>query len=262
MNSRLEKKSAHPRNHLSSKYERKLTIPNPRRLAQDFRMEDFLRVARTGLVNTTIEEKTPDGFSKVSTKTIINEDVRSVLRTMYSAFLGPSGSKKRLIAPVALTGSITSSGAGVGVLNGLCDPTGYSNWSAFAAIFDEFRVVGGALQVLSGYVNSIDATPAHGSAIYAGPAYACFDNDGTPSPLPSTIVQYPHYVVGNMHPAANKGVFEFKFKRPDLDVYSFIATNAPTASLGSVLFYCLGPVSVTFFHSYVMMLHIEFVGMK
>lgn len=229
-----------------------------RGLRSKYRAEDFLRVARTGMTKLVEEKKTDDGYTIVNTKVSITDSVRMVLRNMWEQSGGmEEKSNLRIRLPTTNSSFCSSNGSGFITQVYSMDPSGSNNWTEFAAIFDQFRVTGGRLQVmaLTGPVALNSATP------YYGPIMAAFDNDAGASATANVVASYPNYKLGNIQ-GVGQDKFEYSFKRPDLDVYPFVSTSTPSSSLGSVLTFGYTLASVTNVAMFNLTLDLEFVGIR
>jgi len=151
--------------------------------------------------------------------------------------------------------ALTSDGAGAIAGTIVMDPSGTAKWSYFAAIFDQFRVVGGQ-------VSFVSVLPVNSSA--NGSLMRCaFDNDSTTTPTAyndlsdySEVYDMPCVWTGG-------GVKKFHFLRPFVgktpqEGNIWYNETSPSSSPGGVKLYANGlSASVTYFKYFVDLL-VEF----
>lgn len=154
-------------------------------------------------------------------------------------------------------GTISSSAGGTisSVLN--MNPSGYTNWASFAALYDEFRIVGLKLTLISKQAFSV--TAANGMGVIV------FDNDDTTAL--TTINDGLEYDTRMIIPAvwANDRVFVKTFVRPNSGLSTnvpWIDVGTPASSLGSLKFLFTALSASTSYLDYSIELAIEFRGSR
>lgn len=210
-----------------------------------WKVQDFLRVAHSGMTRKITETKTPDGI-KIDSAVVLSDETRGLIRTM-----GSLQSNQRFKFDINNTSFISTNGSGAAAVSFSMDPTGAPNWTELAAIFDQFRVTGATLRIVQGGGNAANNVPS--------PIWAAYDNDNSVTPLPATIVAYQNFKFDTVNCAI---VFSYKAHRPDLGEYPFISTLTPSSSAGSIPVFIQGPISITNYCSFTLALHCEFLGIR
>jgi len=98
-------------------------------------------------------------------------------RTLNLALSSRSGLNDKVVRVLSGSGTVSSSGGGI--INNLfsLNPSGFSDWSTIAALYDEWRMVGVQIQLYS-------AIPLNSAALPA-PLIMVFDNDDNSTVLTS-----------------------------------------------------------------------------
>ncbi len=127
------------------------------------------------------------------------------------------------------SGTVSSDGAGTLVRTLLMDPSSASDWNLVSNYYDEFRVVGVRLLLLSSQQFSVTAINALG--------YIIFDNDSTAAPSFSTAQQYVNKrIIPSVFSHTNGKMLVYQHERPVSKSspipWSDVAT--PSGSPGSV----------------------------
>jgi len=157
---------------------------------------------------------------------------------------------------LAIQGTVSSSGGGV--ISGAfsMDPSGSAEWSSFAGIYDQFRVIGGNLKLVSCTANG------NLSVLNSICAFA-FDNDSGATPTTyGQIMQFAEItdVPGCWTSGAIK---QIPFRRPfrkgvPQSQFTWYDEASPSASPGSLKFYGSGFSNSITYWSYILEYVVEF----
>lgn len=128
-----------------------------------------------------------------------------------------------------------SNGAGSNVKGTLTmDPSASTDWSALAALYDEFRVVAIRSQFYPGY-QAGDQPSAKNST---PPLYVAYNDRTLPTPTVAAIINYQNMVViGPMHEFGTNHIYEAV--RPlagEATSISWYPTSSPGSSPGGIFF--------------------------
>lgn len=145
--------------------------------------------------------------------------------------------------------SLTMNGSGAYLAYISMDPSAQSEWSTYAALFDEFRIVTTAVHFIPVYAGSSTA----GSLIVA------YDNDSLVTPGSQTdVITYQNYKCDALY----KGL-TYLVRRPNVTSSAYwVDVASPSSSSGSVL-YSIGyssPSTVTC--QVITTYHVEFRGRR
>jgi len=161
--------------------------------------------------------------------------------------------KRRLTA----LGSMTSSG--IGVLNTVftMDPSVTGDWASCSALYDEFRVVGVRLRILSKTQNTV--------TLASNLVVICYDNDDSTALV--SLLQATEYQNMQVIPALwnDHHVFMFNFARPSAGTetslpWQDIAT--PALSTGGIKVYSDNLSTSTQYFTFVIEYAVEFRGVR
>lgn len=156
-----------------------------------------------------------------------------------------------------LVGTITSDGIGrikdVIPLN----PSTSSDWGSLAALYDEFRVVGCRLQIVSRTQNTV--------TLASNAVFIMFDNDS--NAVLTSYAEASEYQNSHMIPALfnNAHTYMFNFARPSAGKETTVAwcdVATPTQCLGAVKLYGDTLALSTNYFTYQMEWAIEFRGFR
>ncbi len=156
---------------------------------------------------------------------------------------------------LSVTGTIASDGAGViaGAIS--MNPSGSSEWSSFAVIYDQFRVLGGVLNLMC--TRPLNDTGAPTIVRFA------FDNDSTATPTSyGDVMQFAE--VTDVPSIWTSGtIMKVPFKRPVKSgtvqsQFVWYDEATPSASPGSLKYYGSGANATTGFMRYVLDYLVEF----
>jgi hypothetical protein len=144
----------------------------------------------------------------------LSSSMKSVLSKAFSSKLG------HVDTVLSVHGTLTTNGAAAFVGALTFDPSGSTEWSTFATLFDEFRI----LNV------DYEMCPTNGSSTL-GMSFTAFDNDDATAP--STIDEITSYQNSTIEPIY-KGCRR-SFRRPDISQSAYWVDVANSSqSLGSV----------------------------
>ncbi len=159
--------------------------------------------------------------------------------------------------------NITSSAGGVVDLALTMDPNGLANtdWADFSSLYDEFRVIGVRISIVSSGPNAAPATMANYILSIA------FDNDNATAPgSHSQVQQYSTSSTHSLlmtHPQGKPLVLTYW--RPTAGkgtTIPWVDIATPSGSTGSILLYSSALTASTFYATYVMEYFCEFRGRK
>ncbi len=157
---------------------------------------------------------------------------------------------------LCINGTLSSNGSGV--MSGAfgMDPSGSAEWSSFAAIYDQFRVIGGVLKLASMVPNG--STTVSNSIV----AFA-YDNDSAATP--TTYGQIMQFAEITDVPACwtSGAIKQIPFRRPFLrgqpqSQFVWYDEATPSASPGGLKFYGSGLSNSTSYWSYILEYVVEF----
>lgn len=161
--------------------------------------------------------------------------------------------KRRL----ALVGTITSDA--VNRINTVItmNPSTSNDWASVSALYDEFRVVGCRLQLVSRTQNTV--------TLASNAVFVLFDNDDTG--VLTSYDEAANYQNSSIIPALfnNAHTYKFKYARPSAGMetslpWSDIAT--PATSLGAIKMYADTLSATTNYFSYMIEWAVEFRGVR
>jgi hypothetical protein len=157
---------------------------------------------------------------------------------------------------LAVQGTLTTSGGGVYAGAFGMDPSGSAEWASFAAIYDQFRVIGGVMKIVSALANG-NSTATNGIVAFA------FDNDSSAAPANyGQIMQFAE--VTDIPACWTSGVIkQIPFRRPmrkgvPQSQYTWYDEASPSASPGGLKFYGSGLSNTTTYWSYIIEYVVEF----
>ena len=167
------------------------------------------------------------------------------------------------IIPGIIHGYTTISSSAGGVINASIsmDPSSVSNtdWADFSVTYDEFRVLGVRLRLMSTSPNTTSANE--------GLVVICFDNDS--SGALSTFTEGQQYstafIVPSIFQQTNGKMATYTWYRPTAGKETTIAwcdVATPSTSTGAVKFYSSGLTASTQYFSYAVELLCEFRGRR
>jgi len=183
------------------------------------------------------------------TQSFVSE-TNSILRTVQA---DNTIYRKRL----TVMSDIASNGVGIIANTLTMDPSGSSDWTSLASIYDEFRVVGCKLTLVSRQQNSVTAGSNAIMVVY--------DNDD--SLALSSYAQACEYQNVHMIPAIwnDHFAYKFKFSRPSAGKETALPWTdvaAPSASPGAIKMYASTlSVSINYF-IYMLEWAVEFRGIR
>jgi hypothetical protein len=149
------------------------------------------------------------------------------------------------IRRVVISQKSTATTTAGGVLQGsiALNPSGYDDWSTFASIYDQFRVVGGQVKISCAVANSV---------VIGGLVRWAFDNDSAGTP--SSYTDVTGYAEITDIPAVFTGtVKSFNFRRPTIrgmpqSQNVWYDEGTPSASPGAVKYYGDGLTGSTLYY--------------
>ena len=152
-------------------------------------------------------------------------------QTGLSRFVWEVGQHQTQFLKIAYTG--TTNGSGVLSAASTLDPSGCTDWSSFATLFDEFRVVAVRFQVFPS---------ARYLTTSIGLVATAFDNDSTATGTVDQVLQYGTsrgFIVQDDH--------VFSWRRPNITPSAYwVDCASPSSSAGAILVSVTGaPSSVT-----------------
>jgi hypothetical protein len=163
----------------------------------------------------------------------------------------------RIIKTVlAVQGTLTTSAGGVYAGAFGMDPSGSAEWSSFAALYDQFRVIGGNMKIVSALANG-NSTALNGIVAFA------FDNDSSAAPANyGQIMQFAE--ITDVPACWTSGVIkQIPFRRPmkngtPQSQFLWYDEASPSASPGGLKFYGSGLSNSTTYWSYIIEYVVEF----
>ncbi len=194
-----------------------------------------------------------DGSEKKSDTTLSTDDeyksvvlVTPTLKNNLSRSLKGNG---KMSTVLVMHATLVTTGSGNLLTAQTLNPSGSSEWSTFATLFDEFRVTHGTMEF----------EPVYAGSATTGMLCAGFDNDDATSPASiDDVLCYQNSSLTSFY----KGL-KYSFKRPNLTPSAYwVDVASPSSSLGSVK-YVLGytTASVTIGY-YSIRLYVEFRGRR
>ncbi len=153
--------------------------------------------------------------------------------------------------------ALTSNGSG-NILTAIgMDPSAGGDWSDFSSTFDEFRVIGATVRLISAQPNS--------TSVNNGVLAIAFDNDSSASP--TTLNQVRQYATSESLSVLMKhdrGVpYQKTYWRPTTGVQQlWIDVANPSGSLGAILIAVTGLTASTVYLYYTIDWFIEFRGRR
>ncbi len=157
---------------------------------------------------------------------------------------------------LAIQGTVTSSAGGV--ISGAfgMDPSGSAEWSSYAAIYDQFRVLGGILKLAC-------AVPMGNSTAVNTIVAFCFDNDNSTTPTAYSGVTTFAEVTEVPALWSGGAIKQIRFKRPKTGnvmqtQQQWYDEASPASSPGGLKFYGNGASNSTLYYSYILEYLVEF----
>jgi hypothetical protein len=153
--------------------------------------------------------------------------------------------------------SVSSSAGGAILANLSMDPSSAGDWADFTALYDEFRVVGVRIFLVSSQTNS--------TSVNNGILAIAYDDDTNSAPASVTAVrQYATSTVHSTLMAHNQGApLQLVFWRPTTGVPPlWIDVATPSGSLGSILLAATGLSASTAYLTYALDYYCEFRGRR
>ena len=167
------------------------------------------------------------------------------------------------IVPAIIHGFTTISSSAGGVVNSSIsmDPSSVSNtdWADFSGVYDEFRVLGVRLRLMSTSPNTTSANE--------GLVVVCFDNDSSGALSTFTEGQQytTAYIVPSIFQQTNGKMATYTWYRPTAGKETAITwcdVATPSGSTGAVKFYANGLTASTQYFAYTVELLCEFRGRR
>ncbi len=167
-------------------------------------------------------------------KTVISKENKSsinVTRLLKTIDLQDNNQVYRLRSIVVNTIGVTVTGCNYQVS---MDPSTNAEWSSLAALYDEFRVLGGLMVY----------HPINRYTVNSNPLYVCYDNDSTPTLASiNDVFDYP-----NARSWTSCDSFKYKWQRPNSAnspvLWSDVAT--PSGSKGALTIFTTTSFGSTF----------------
>ncbi len=135
------------------------------------------------------------------------------------------------------------------------DPSSSAEWSSYALLYDQFRVIGGQMKLASAVANNSAA--ANTLVRFA------FDNDSNSAPASyGSVLQFSE--VTDVPAIFANGIRTVNFKRPEIrgiqqiENATWINEATPSASLGGLKFYGSGATASTTYWTYVVDFLVQF----
>ncbi len=162
------------------------------------------------------------------------------------------------VQKVVLTINGTISSSAGGVISGAfgMDPSGSAEWSSFAVLYDQFRVLGGILKLACSV--PMGSTTAANTIVGF-----CFDNDNSTTPTAySGVTTFSEYT--NVPAIWNSGAIkQIRFKRPKVGnlmqtQYQWYDEASPGSSPGAIKFYGSGASNSVQYYNYILEYLVEF----
>jgi len=137
------------------------------------------------------------------------------------------------------------------------NPSGASDWASVSALYDEFRVVGCRLQLVSRTQNTV--------TLASNAVFIVFDNDD--SAVLTSYAEASEYQTAHMIPALfnNAHTYNFKFARPSTGLETslpWVDIAVPAGSTGAVKLYGDTLTSSTNYFTYLIEWAVEFRGVR
>lgn len=134
------------------------------------------------------------------------------------------------------------------------DPSGSAEWSSFALVYDQFRVLGGQLHLCSMVPNSV---------VGSGLIRFAFDNDSTTTPASYADVMGYSEITDIPAVWSSGAVRTVSFKRPMVKGVPQTGSiwyneTSPSSSPGALKYYGQGLTGTTTYWNYVLDLLVEF----
>jgi len=161
--------------------------------------------------------------------------------------------KRRLVFLGQLTSNV------VGTINNALgmDPSGASDWGSCSALYDEFRVVGCKISIVSRTQNTV--------TLQGGIVFIIYDNDN--STAVASSAEAAEYQTVEVFPALwnNAHVYRFKYSRPSAGSETTLPwqdIGAPTLSAGAIKFFANSLSASTPYFDYMLEWAVEFRGIR
>jgi len=158
---------------------------------------------------------------------------------------------------VALVGTITSDA--VSRINSVIsmDPSSAPDWASISALYDEFRVVGCRLKLVSRTQNTV--------TLASNAIFVIYDNDD--NGVVASYASAAEYQTAHMIPALfnNAFTYVFNFARPASGAHTaldWVDIATPTLSTGAVKFYGDTLSATTNYFTYMIEWAVEFRGVR
>jgi hypothetical protein len=154
--------------------------------------------------------------------------------------------------------STVSSSAGGSILANLSmDPSSAGDWADFTALYDEFRVVGVRIHLVSAQTNS--------TGVNNGILAIAYDDDTNSAPASVTAVR--QYATSTVHSTImthnSASPLQLVYWRPTTGVPPlWIDVATPSGSLGSILLAATGLTASTAYLQYALDYYVEFRGRR
>jgi hypothetical protein len=187
------------------------------------------------------------------------------VRSLNARFTSSNSSNTVFPTILRLAGTINSSAGGQITQTLLMNPNGSSDWASMAGLYDEFRVLGIRIDLVSLQQFSVTASNALGVVVY--------DNDD--STVLASIASATSYGTAKFTPAIftheapigtnQNPCLTYEWIRPSSGPNTSIAwidCGAPAGSLGAIKFYFTGLTVTTQYLGYVITWFCEFRGRR
>jgi len=176
--------------------------------------------------------------------------------TIARDFLVARNPVRTLKVVLTINGTISSSAGGV--ISGAfgMDPSGSAEWSSYAVLYDQFRVIGGILKLASSV--PMGSTTASNTIV----AF-CFDNDNATTPTAYSGVTTFSETTNVPAVWSSGSIKQIRFKRPKIGnvmqtQYQWYDEATPSASPGAIKFYGSGASNSVQYYNYILEYLVEF----
>jgi hypothetical protein len=195
--------------------------------------------------------------SKNQKKTRSNKNKVAKYENLIYRDIANARAPNRVVTVVlAQQATLTTSAGGVFAGAFSMDPSGSAEWASFAALYDQFRVIGGNLKIVSAIANG-NTTVANGIVAFA------FDNDSSAAPANyGQIMQFAE--VTDVPACWTSGTIkQIPFRRPmkrgtPQSQFLWYDEASPSASPGGLKFYGSGLSNSTTYWSYILEYVVQF----
>ncbi len=195
---------------------------------QDYVLVDT-KPTEGSLCKVATATKPPDreNKSELSIQSVSSPNKSSTLQTLkgMKSLLASHGLGQHYKTKIKIASTIASAGLASVFGYTTMDPSGFSDWTSFAALFDEFRILRGVIHY---------RTVWNCSTSDQGLMAVAFDNDS--ASIPSTFDGIVQYGTSKTFPVQMAGrTTSYEFKRPNITPSAYWTDVAsPSGSLGSV----------------------------